>query len=338
MPEVACTNFGGCWIADDAGKARLLDAALGACPNCGKSLASPHSLAFREIARDIAAGETAGVNVEIRFGNKCKEASQVFLIVDGEDIDSVLPASEQNEFEFPASSPGIYSLQARLETGDGYRTFSDARLIYVARPINPALPLLIWALLIVLLLCVAQYLGVFGKLGMPSWASRAAEVASVVSALMIGGLLLDLGQREKSANGAGSLVRPDQLASNFKRSDQILNRAGGIASSSVALTAFGALPFCLGAACLASVFFEQYRTPAFLLALALSIFVAAGIFWREELRDWSGKASSSQAAALPQPEPPLTQAQTDTQPTAAAVPVENDADGASKPEPDGGKA
>lgn len=336
MLRVACTNFGGCWIADDAIEPRGLDAALGACPNCGKSFASPHSLELQNIPRDVAVGDAIRGNIVVRLGNNCERSAKIFLIVDGEDVDSGRSASE-NDIDFPVGDPGIYSLRARLETDDGRRTFSDERLVQVAKPSNPALPLLVWALLIVLLLCVAQYFGVFGKLGMPSWAFHAAEVASVVSALMIGGLLLDLGQREKSANGAGSLVRPDQLASNFKRSDQVLNRAGGIASSSVALTAFGALPFCLGAACLASVFFEQYRTPAFLLALALSICVAAGIFWREELRGWSGKASSRQAAALPRPEPPLTLAQKDTQATTTAGPLGNDAVGAGKPEPDGGK-
>lgn len=341
MLKVACTNFGGCWIADDASEPRMLDAALGACPNCGKSFASPHSLELQNIPRDVAAGDAIRGDIVIRFGNNCARSAKIFLIVDGEDVDSGRPASEK-DIEFPVRDPGIYSLQARLETDDGRRTFSDERLVQVARPSNPALPVLIWALLIILLLCFAQYFGVFSKLGMPSWASHVAEFASVVSALMIGGLFLDLGRREKAADDARSLVRPDYLSSKkFEHSDRVLNRAGGIASSSVALSAFGILPFCLGAACLAGFLFEQQRSFAFPAALALSIVIFGAILWREELRRLIARASPSPAALSPGAasfdEPPAP-ARTDTQPAVAAVPDANHAEGTHKPQPDGGKA
>jgi hypothetical protein len=229
-----------------------------------------------------------------------------------------------------------------LETDDGRRTFSDERLVQVARPSNPALPLLVWALLIILLLCLAQYFGVFSKLGMPSWASYVAEAASVISALMIGGLLLDLGRREKAADDARSLVRPDYLSSkNFGRSDRVLNRAGGIASSSSALTAFGILPFCLAVACFAGWTFDQQRSLAFMVALALSMLIFGGIFWREELRGLIARAPSSPASSSspggPSSDAPPAPALTDTQPAAAAVLDANHAEGTDKLQPDGGK-
>ncbi|MBR1214636.1 hypothetical protein [Bradyrhizobium sp. JYMT SZCCT0180] len=313
--SIVCTNFGDCRVADD--KVPLWSELLVACPNCGKSLASPHRVTLQPIAGSVRENKSVPVVVNVKLGNRCFQPGKLALEVDRKEIgDAQHVAGEPKDYQFEIEGrhTGIYRVRAVLQTSDGRITMSSEELLLVAQPSNLIAPLL-WALLLILLLCLSSSLGWFGK-PLFGWVphpslSYAADGVSVISALLIGGLLLDLGRRERAfgREDAGllgqhrSLVRfqsYDQLSDKFPYSNRILNRVGEKASSGAALITLGALPICFAFAYLAGIAFGTQRPWATIIAFVVT---ATGIFFvvrRTELKGSRGETLMT----LPQADAP----------------------------------
>jgi hypothetical protein len=334
--SIACTNFGDCRLAG-----KPLGGALLACPYCGKAFASPHRVTVEPIPRSIGENEKVSVIVDVTFANKCSASAKLSLEVDGESVQT-LPPKPRNEFEFPGRDAGVYRIQAKLTTGDGHTTLSNEQLLFVVKHCNPVLPLLVWALLILQLLCLGSYFGLFSKLSgaLDPWISSTAEGASVVSALLIGGLLLDLGRREKVMAATGpSLVKPDVLSSGlFSRGDAIINFAGRTASSSGVLIVLGALPWCLTAAFIAaSVVSEAHKLSTFLIALVAAGLVFGAVFWRAELAGMGARFTIGGRQVTPDPAQPVPAAAA-VAPTSDALPVGGQVTNERESQPEGDKS
>ncbi|MBN8992449.1 MAG: hypothetical protein J0H42_29780 [Rhizobiales bacterium] len=292
MSTIACTNFGDCRIA---GKA-LWDERVMACPNCGKSLASPHQVKLDAIVGSVGEDTKSEVTVHVEFGNKCSDSAELSITIDGQIDGELAPVQAgSNTFEISGRNSGVYRIRAKLTTDDGRSTFSNEELLSVAQP-SRLVPLLIWALLIVLLLCLGSYLGWFSKLGgvRHPWVSNAVDTISVVSGLLIGGLLIDLGWREKVRPDSESLVRLQALPPDgpFSMRNAALNKIGTTASSNVALIILGSLPFCFFFAWLAGHVFSDHTSLAFSIALVVAGAAFGVAFWRSELTAIGGKFTS----------------------------------------------
>ena len=299
MPTISCTNFGDCRVADNG--QQLWSELLAACPYCGKALASPHRVTVESIPGNVRENTSVEVKVKIKLANKCLKPGGLTLEVDGKqsgDTQDIVDEREDYEFEIPGRGTGLYRIRAVLETGDKRKTWSNEQLLLVTEPSNLIAPLL-WALLLVLLLCLSAGLGLFGKpmLGqIPyEWLTVLVDLFSLLSALLIGGLLIDLGLRERASAGSGeSLVRPPPLSGHFP-SNRALNGAGKMASTGTALIILGALPFFF-----VSILFSKQHFLATSMVWAVACAVAAAIFWSTKLKSLGGPfPSKSQPGATP---------------------------------------
>src|ERR1043166_4849310 len=77
---VACSNFGECSFADGTPRWGELTAA---CPNCGKSLASPHRLNLGQEGSAVREGDECLLSVNIEKIAGCARPLQVSLEWDG---------------------------------------------------------------------------------------------------------------------------------------------------------------------------------------------------------------------------------------------------------------
>jgi hypothetical protein len=297
--SISCTNFGDCRIADSG--QQLWSELLAACPYCGKALGSPHRVTIESIAGTVRENTSVEVKVKVKLANKCLKPGGLTLEVDGEqsgDTQDIVDEREDYEFEIPGRGTGLYRICAVLETGDKRKTWSNEQLLLVTEPSNLIAPLL-WALLLVLLLCLSAGLALFGKpmLGqIPyEWLTVLVDLFSLLSALLIGGLLIDLGLRERASAGRGeSLVRPPPLSGHFL-SNRALNGAGKMASTGTALIILGVLPFFF-----VSILFSKQHFLATSMVWAVACAVAAAVFWSTKLKSLGGPfLSKSQRGAAP---------------------------------------
>ncbi|MBY5530203.1 hypothetical protein E0H93_34795 [Rhizobium leguminosarum bv. viciae] len=278
---IACSNFGGCPVAGEP----LWDERIGACHRCGKMLASPHGVAVQSPAASIQEGFPVEIPVDVHIGNGCAKGKELWLEINGKRHGESITDPVPGQTVFKISDGlhgGLYPLRAVLKTSDGRTTMSDQRLLFVnSEPLLFA-PL-IWALLLVLLVCVSASLGWFGK-PLFGWASPPSlgylvDGISVVSALLIGALLLNLGLRERAlAAGQRSIVRHQKLKGDT-RSDKVLNRMGDMAASSAALIIIGALPFCFALAYLVGIVSGNQQPWAVMAVLIAVGAVIVAVFW-----------------------------------------------------------
>lgn len=232
------------------------------------------------------------ISIDVEVGRGCATFETLCIEIDGKQHRTWSAAPAPDElgrmmFEFNGEfGGGLHRLRAVLKTSDGRTTGSDECLLFVEREPELVAPL-IWALLLILLVSLSASLGWFGKplFGWPQPPSLGylIDVVSVVSALLIGGLLLDLGLRERAfVDSEGSKVRPKRLAGHTRR-DKVLNRMGETAASSAALIIIGALPFCFALAYLVGILSGGKQRWDI-----LTVFVAVGavmvaVFWGAQL-------------------------------------------------------
>ncbi|MER8400424.1 hypothetical protein [Mesorhizobium sp. M1348] len=291
---IACSNFGDCWAADTGDP--KWDERTYACPNCGKVFASPHCVSILPSAAVVQESSSFSVTVEVKTGKGCAKPEELSLEINGERWDTRSAAGGQTVFQISNGlSGGLYPLRAVLKTSDGRTTFSDQRLLFINREPQLFAPL-IWALLLILLVSLSASVGWFGKplFGWTPdpWLSYLIDGVSLVSALLIGGLLLSLGLRERAlAAQEPSLVRPRPLKGG-RRSDKVLNRMGDTAASGAALIIVGALPFCFALAYVVGILSGNQQPWDIMTVLIAIGAVTVAVVWGGRLANMSRQVAS----------------------------------------------
>jgi hypothetical protein len=306
--SIFCTNFGDCDVADD--QIRLSSELLTACPFCGKALASPHRVTIEPIPGSVRENTNIEIEVKVKLGNKCLKPLGLTLEVNGKqsgNAQDVVAEPEVNKFQISDLETGLYRIRAVLRTGDERITWSNEQLLLVTEPPNLIAPLL-WALLLILLLCLSAGLGLFGKplfgLTPHKWLTYAVDFISLALVFLIGGLLLDLGRRERASAGkSASLVRPPPLPGDSLR-NSALNWAAEKASTGTILVVLGALPFIIALVYAAGLFFDDQQSKAWFAALvAAGGIVVFGVIWSAELQVMSSRFFSKMRSDVPAPAP-----------------------------------
>jgi len=287
---IACSNFGDCRVAGEA----MWDERTCACPNCGKMLSSPHRVVIRPPAASIPENSAFSISIDVEIAKGCATFEKLCVEVDGQQRRtwSTAPVPDglgRMVFEFNDDfGGGFHTLRAELKTSDGRTTSSGERVLFVDRDPRLVAPL-IWALLLILLVSLSASLGWFGKplFGWTPSPSLAYLVDGVfwVSALLVGGLLVDLGLRQRAVLAGGK--RPGTMPARSTGPtwrDKVLDRLEGPAASSYALIIVGLLPFCFALAYFLGIHLVGILTghdwPSWdITALIAAMLAVAALWW-----------------------------------------------------------
>ena len=262
-----CSNFGACRFAGQP----KWDARADACPNCGRSLASPHRVTLGPAPNCLEEGGSFPLRARLKTAG-CARAVRLSLVIDGGpdpivwDIpESSTEREQEHDFdEIPGLSRGVYRCRAVLETSDGRKTSSNEDLLYFTQPPD-IFSLWVWALLLMIILSVGVGLAWIGEPLLeyppPAWLPPVKSLLSLIVPLIIGALFLDLGLRQlrseeaRSVSGGDSdlrpLILPNRLAETFPRAAGLVSRYGP--SLGLFLSVVGALLIAFVAARLTSL-------------------------------------------------------------------------------------
>jgi len=221
-------------------------------------LSSPHSVVVRPPAASVPENSAFSISIDVEVRKGCATFEKLCVEIDGKQRRTWSAAPVPDDlgrmvFEFNGEfGGGLHTLRAELKTSDGRTTGSDECLLFVDRDPRLVAPL-IWALLLILLVSLSASLGWFGKplFGWTPSPSLAYLVDGVfwASALLIGGLLVDLGLRQRAALAGGKQPGAvPERSTGLTWRDKILDQLGGTAVSSYVLIVVGLLPFCFALA------------------------------------------------------------------------------------------